>query len=162
MFISSNSGIQISEELRFFVTTLDLEEAEASPSSPSSPSRARSFTTACHEGGWMAMDCHGHGGIPMGIPHLSDRRGGLFKHLSISKVGRAVVFGVFPVSFWSSSHVLQGALQQCLAELQDAEERFGSQDLRVLRHATAGDPRGIVTSPRSWAVFSVGQMGKPN
>lgn len=48
-------------------------EAEASPSSPSSPSRARSFTTACHE----------------------------------------------------------GALQQCLAELQDAEERFGSQDLRV-------------------------------
>ena len=55
MFISSNSGIQISEELRFFVTTLDLEEAEASPSSPSSPSRARSFTTACHEGGWMAI-----------------------------------------------------------------------------------------------------------
>ena len=44
------------------------------PSSPSSPSsRARSFTTACHE----------------------------------------------------------GALQQCLAELQDAEERFGPQDLRV-------------------------------
>ena len=70
IFISSKSGIQISEELRFFVTTLDLEEAEASPSSPSSPSRARSFTTACHEGGWVAMDCHGHGGIPMGIPHL--------------------------------------------------------------------------------------------
>ena len=40
-------------------------------------------------------------------------------------------------------HVLPGALQQCLAELQDAEERFGSQDLRVIwQHATSGQHLG--------------------
>ena len=33
---------------------------------------------------------------------------------------------------------VSGALQQCLAELQDSEERFGSQDLRVPRFSHFG------------------------